>query len=120
MRWLPGTRILTWVGDGAGTSRRASVVARTVAAACRIGQLGGGAQAELLEPGAELFEAAAHARGEHPEVGAADREHPAVEVLALELDRRREAGEDRGVGIVELVQAHEVDREALDGRPAAR
>ena len=49
--------------------------------------------------------------GEHPEVGAPDREHAAVEVLALALERSREPVEDVRVRVVELVQAHEVDRE---------
>ena len=83
---------------------------------------GGGAQAELLEPGAELLEAAAHAGRKHSEVGAADREHPAVEVLALALERSREAIEDVRVGVVELVQAHQVDREpgrAVEGTRTA-
>ena len=73
-----------------------------------------GPEAELLEPGAELFEAAAHARRQHPQVGAANRSMPAVEVLALELDRRREPGKHLRAGIVELVQAHEVDGERPD------
>ena len=61
----------------------------------------------------EIVGAAAHHRGEHPEVVAADREHLAVEVLALELDRRRVAGDHRGVGVVDLVQPDEVDGEAV-------
>ena len=39
--------------------------------------------------------------GQDPQVGAADREHPAVEVLALELDRAGEARQDLRVGVVE-------------------
>ena len=69
-------------------------------------------QAELLEAGAELVDPASHHRREHAQVRTADRQHPAVEVLALELDAGREAREDLRVGIVEVVQAHEVDREA--------
>src|SRR5438132_14362764 len=47
----------------------------------------GGAKAELLQAGAELFEAAAHARRQDPPAGAADREHAAVEVLAFGFER---------------------------------
>src|SRR5439155_4781192 len=72
---------------------------------------GGGPEAELLEPGAELFHGAAHARRQHPEVGTANREHAAVEVLAFALQRPREPIQDVSVGLVELVQAHQVDGE---------
>src|SRR4051812_7078182 len=75
--------------------------------------LNGGAEAELLEADAELVEAAAHAGGQHPQVGAPDREHAAVEVLALELDRRREPRQHLRFGVVDLVQADQVDREAV-------
>ena len=68
---------------------------------------------ERLEPAAELLGAAAHHRGEHPEVVVADGEHLPVEVLALELDGRGVARDHRRVVVVELVQAHEVDGEAL-------
>ena len=47
--------------------------------------------------------AAEHGR-EHPDVVAADGEHPAVEVLALELDRGGVPGQHLGVGVVELVE----------------
>ena len=119
MRWLPGTRILTEVVGGGLVVRGATKVQISVAArggpdaGTREAVSCGGAEAELLEPDAEILEAAAHAGREHPQVGAADREHPAVEVLALELDRRREAGEHLRVGIVDVVQAHQVDREAV-------
>ena len=130
MRWLPGTRILTWVGDGAGTSD-ASVaglpgaapgdVARPNGAERRGLQAGDGAEAELVEPAAEIVGAATHHRGEHPEVVVADREHLAVEVLALQLDRRRVPRDHGGVGVVDLVEPHEVDGEALARRsPTAR
>src|SRR6478672_5163112 len=82
-----------------------------------------GPQAELLETGAQLFEAATHARREDPEVGAPDGQHAAVEVLALPLERGREPVEDVRVGIVELVQPHEVDRETgvhVEGATARR
>ena len=71
-----------------------------------------GAQAELVEPDAELVGPPPEHRGEHPQVVAADREQPTVEVLALELDRRRVPRQHRGLRLVERVQLHEVDREA--------
>ena len=46
---------------------------------------GSGPEAQLLEPRSELVQGAAHARRQHSEVGAADREHAAVEVLTLAL-----------------------------------
>ena len=77
-----------------------------------------GPQAELVEPAAEVVGTAAHHRGEHTQVVAADREHLAVEVLALELDRGRVAGDHCRVVVVDLVQADQVDREAVvDRRP---
>src|SRR5689334_22076406 len=99
MRWFPGTRIFTdasWFGlSGAElmACERAKVRARVVEPEPARSLPGGGAlagrdggpEAELLEPRAQLFEAASHARSQHPQVGAADREHAAVEVLALAL-----------------------------------
>src|SRR5207237_8366892 len=72
----------------------------------------GGAESELLETRAQLFEAAAHAGGKNPEVGPPDRQHAPVEVLPLALKRRGEAVENVCIRIVELVQPHEVDGEA--------
>ena len=46
----------------------------------------------------------------------ADREHLAVEVLALELDRGGVARDHRGVVVVELVESDEIDGEALARR----
>ena len=75
-----------------------------------------GAEAELVEPAPEVFGAAAHHRGEDPEVVAADGEHLPVEVLTLQLDGRGVARDHRGVGVVDLVQAHQVDGEAVARR----
>ena len=124
MRWLPGTRILTWVDDGVGTSepsvagvrserRRGATVPRSQDRAAR--------EAELVEPAPEVLGAATHDRGEDPEVVVADREHLPVEVLTLELDRRGVARDHRGVVVVDLVEPHEVDGEAVDpAMPTAR
>ena len=121
MRWLPGTRILTEVVGGGLVVRGATKVRVSVARDRRdrtrrlAGRSGydGGAEAELLEADTEVFEAAAHAGGEHPQVGTPDRQHAAVEVLALELDRRREPRQHLRVGIVDLVQTDQVDGEAV-------
>src|SRR4029078_12117874 len=71
--------------------------------------LRGGAQAELFEPDAEVFEAGADARVENAKIGATNRQHATVEVLALELNRRGEPRDDLRVGIVDVVEAHQVD-----------
>src|SRR5262249_6460734 len=126
-RWLPGTRILTdasrsrWPGAELTACERAKVRARVVEPRVRpflsrlpappVSARGDGAQAQLLEPRAQLLAAAAHAGGQHPKVGTEDREHATVEVLALALQRRGEAIEDVRLGIVELVQPDQVDRE---------
>ena len=70
MRWLPGTRILTWVGT-AGASRRDEVsgsAGRERAADRRRRRrdaaqavVDAGAEAELVEPDAEIVGAAARA-----------------------------------------------------------
>src|SRR4051794_1739294 len=78
----------------------------------RSGGGGAGPEAELVEAHTELVGTPAEHRGEHPQVVAADGEEPAVEVLALELDRGRVPGEHGGLRLVEPVQLHEVDGEA--------
>src|SRR4051812_43795130 len=131
MRWLPGTRILTWVGDGAGTtqppyrphSRPLAPYWRATSAEPALARTSGPsgrrlrgcrrAEAELVEPAAEVLGAAAHDRGEDPQVVAANRQHLPVEVLSLELDGGRVASDHRGVVVVDLVQADEVDGEAV-------
>ena len=105
-------RILTWVGDGVGTSAASVAVPRRFP----ISYSPTRAQTERFEPPAELLGAPPHHRREHAEVVVADREHLAVEVLALQLDRRGVAGDHGRVVVVDLVQPHEVDREALAGR----
>src|ERR1044072_4224061 len=112
MRWLPGTRILTWVGDGAGTSR-ASVAVRCYLG-CRLAA-GGRAEAQGLEPATQVFGAATHHRREDPEVVVTNGEPLPVEVLALQLDRGRVGRARRGVGVVHLVEPPQVDGEALRG-----
>ena len=69
-------------------------------------------QAELVEPHTQLVGPAAEHRREHPEVVAANSQQTAVEVLALELDRRGVPGQHCSFGIVERVQLDEVDGEA--------
>ncbi len=64
-----------------------------------------------MEPVAEVVGAAPEDRGEDADVVAANGEHPAVEVLALELDRGRVARDDLGVGFLEPVEADQVDGE---------
>src|ERR1700730_2562046 len=75
------------------------------------------AQTELLEPASEVLRTATHHRGEDAEVVAADGEHLPVEVLALELDGSRVAGDDRGIVVVDLVETDEVDGEAIAQGP---
>src|ERR1700690_2585237 len=115
MRWLPGTRILTEAVGGGLVVRGATKVPRAYPPRNRGSQrlLRGSPETELFEPHTEVLEAAAHAGCEHPQVRTTDREHPTVEVLARELDRRREAGKHLGVRIVDLVQADQVDRETV-------
>src|SRR6266516_4411263 len=119
IRWLPGTRILTWVGDGVATSEGsypwcAGIPAATAASPAvgakpelatapqgrgrtRSGVGHAGAQAELVEPSPQVLGPAPQHGGEHSQVVAADREEPAVEVLALELDRGRVPRQHRGL-----------------------
>ena len=60
------------------------------------------AQAELVEPAAELVGCAPDHRRQHAQVVAPDREHAAVEVLALELDGRAYRDSTASFGVVEL------------------
>src|SRR5689334_7799612 len=91
-------------GSGVGACARTRAGTRARATRAR-------PETELLEARAELVDRASHDRGEDPKVVAANREQTTVEVLPFELDGRRVAGQDLRVGIVELVQAHEVDGE---------
>ena len=101
MRWLPGTRILTEVVGGGLDVRGAAKVRSGVARRSPRSRPGlpddsrdgsgrrrGGRAARARTPSSSRLRPMQ--RREHPQVGAADREHAAVEVLALELDRRRE------------------------------
>ena len=88
MRWFPGTRTLTWVGRRGVTSPLRVVPDGRARRGFRYAEVVRGAQAELVEPDAEVVGATTEHRGEHPQVVAANCQQTAVEVLALELDRR--------------------------------
>src|SRR2546430_13829971 len=75
--------------------------------------VGVGAQAEFVESLCEAFGRSSEHGGEHMQLVAPDREHPAVELLALKLDGCRVVQQHRSLGVVDNAEALEVDPEAL-------
>src|SRR4051812_17706527 len=71
---------------------------------------GGGAQTELIEAQTELLDPAVENGGQDAKIVPADRQHLAVEVLALQLNRPRVPRQDRRIRVVDVAQASEVDR----------
>src|SRR5260221_14675476 len=108
MRWLPGTRILTCMVAAEEAKAGVSVAAHGMPGATRnrcsefsggSDCSGSGAETELVEPQAQLFDRAVEDCRDHAKIVAANGEHLAVEGLALKLDGARESGQDRGIGV---------------------
>ena len=77
--------------------------------------LGADLQTHVVEAVGERVRGDVEQAGEDAQVFAANRQHLAVEVLALDLDAGQEAFEDVELGIRQPVQPAEVDGDATGG-----